>query len=149
MLTSLIAGLVSGETIEAARRARRAAIVYVLAGIAALCGVGFLIGALYIWLADLYGRLATAIGFGIGFVVLAGLILLINRLTAAPRARRAVEKRKSDLTSAGVAATVALLPGILRSAGVGSVVAPALAVIAYAIYRENRTRGPGPDRPVD
>ena len=91
MLASLLASLASGETVVAIRRARRAAIVYVLAGMAGLCGVGFLIGALYIWLSERYGPLETAIGFGVGFIVLAGLILLVHRLTAGSRARRVAE----------------------------------------------------------
>jgi undecaprenyl pyrophosphate phosphatase UppP len=145
MLASLIASLASGETVVAIRRARRAAIVYLLAGAAGLIGLGFLIGALYIWLAERYGRVETALGFGIGFIVLALLILLIHRLTAGSRAKRAAERRKSDLTAMGVAAALAVLPGLMRSrAGLGTLIAPALAVVAYAIYRENSK--PKPDR---
>jgi undecaprenyl pyrophosphate phosphatase UppP len=145
MLASLIASLASGETVVAIRRARRAAIVYLLAGTAGIIGVGFLIGALYIWLAELYGRLETALGFGVGFIVLALLIVLVHRLTAGSRAKRAAERRRSDLTAMGVAAALAALPGLMRSrAGLGTLVAPALAVVAYAIYRENSK--PKPDR---
>jgi undecaprenyl pyrophosphate phosphatase UppP len=146
MLASLIASLASGETRVAMRRARRAAITYVLAGMAGLVGVGFLIGALYIWLSERYGRLETAIGFGVGFIVLAALILLVHRLTAASRARRAAERRKADLTAMGVAAALAALPGLMRSrAGLGALLAPALAVVAYAIYRENSKPESDPD----
>jgi undecaprenyl pyrophosphate phosphatase UppP len=145
MLASLIASLASGETVVAIRRARRAAIVYLLAGTAGIIGVGFLIGALYIWLAELYGRLETALGFGVGFIVLALLIVLVHRLTAGSRAKRAAERRRSDLTAMGVAAALAALPGLMRSrAGLGTLLAPALAVVAYAIYRENSK--PKPDR---
>jgi undecaprenyl pyrophosphate phosphatase UppP len=145
MLASLIASLASGETVVAIRRARRAAIVYLLAGTAGIIGVGFLIGALYIWLSELYGRLETALGFGVGFIVLALLIVLVHRLTAGSRAKRAAERRRSDLTAMGVAAALAALPGLMRSrAGLGTLVAPALAVVAYAIYRENSK--PKPDR---
>jgi undecaprenyl pyrophosphate phosphatase UppP len=145
MLASLIASLASGETVVAIRRARRAAIVYLLAGTAGIIGVGFLIGALYIWLAELYGRLETALGFGVGFIVLALLIVLVHRLTAGSRAKRAAERRRSDLTAMGVAAALAALPGLMRSrVGLGTLLAPALAVVAYAIYRENSK--PKPDR---
>ena len=145
MLASLIASLASGETVVAIRRARRAAIVYLLAGTVGLVGVGFLIGALYIWLSELYGRLETALGFGVGFIVLALLVLLVHRLTAGSRAKRAAERRRSDLTAMGVAAALAVLPGLMRSrAGLGTLLAPALAVVAYAIYRENSK--PKPDR---
>jgi undecaprenyl pyrophosphate phosphatase UppP len=151
MLATLLASLASGETMVAIRRARRAAIVYSVAGLLVLCGVGFLIGALYIWLADHYGRLETALGFGVGFLVLALLIVLINRLTANSRAKRAAERRKSDLTALGVATALAVLPNLLRSrAGVGSLLAPAIAIAAYAIWRENtKPSGPDPDQPPD
>ena len=146
MLASLLASLASGETAVAIRRARRAAVVYLLAGVAALCGVGFLIGALYIWLSRRYGSLETALWFGAGFLVIAVAILLIHRLTAGSRARRAAERRKSDLTAVGVAAALAVLPGLLRSrAGIGTLLAPALAVVAYAIYRENSRPKPDSD----
>jgi undecaprenyl pyrophosphate phosphatase UppP len=150
MLTSLLASLASGETVLALRRAQRAAVVYALAGIAAICGVGFLIGALYIWLSSRYGSLATAIGFGVGFIVIALLILLVHRLMAGSRARRAAERRKSDLTAVGVATAIAVLPGLLRSkAGLGVVLAPALAILGYVIYRENSRPKPDPDRSPD
>ena len=150
MLATLLASLASGETAVAIRRARRAAIVYLLAGVAALCGVGFLIGALYIWLSRRYGSLETALWFGAGFLVIAVAILLIHRLTAGSRARRAAERRKSDLTAVGVAAALAVLPGLLRSrAGIGTLLAPALAVVAYAIYRENSRAKPDSDDPLD
>jgi len=145
MLASLLASLASGETLQAVRRARRMAIAYLLAGVAGLCGVGFLIGALYIFLSERYGSLATAIGFGVGFIVLAVVILLIHRLTAETRARRVAEQRKSDLTAMGIAAGIAALPTLMRSRiGLGALLAPAIAVAAYAIYRENKPgRGPG------
>jgi undecaprenyl pyrophosphate phosphatase UppP len=150
MLASLIASLASGETVVAIRRARRAAIVYLGAGTAGLCGVGFLIGALYIWISERYGRLETALGFGVGFIVLALLILLIHRLTAGSRARRATERRKSDLAAMGIAAALAALPGLMRSrVGLGALLAPALAVVAYAIYRENSRPKPDRDGPPD
>ena len=150
MLASLLASLASGETVVAIRRARRAAIVYLLAGVAALCGVGFLIGALYIWFSDRYGRLEAALGFGVGFIALALVILLVHRLTAKSRARRVMAKRKSDLAAMGIAAAIAALPTLARSrVGIGALLAPALAVVAYAIYRENSRSKPDSDEPLE
>ena len=153
MLASLLAGLASGETLQAIRRMRRAAIAYLFAGVVGLCGVGFLIGALYIFLSERYGSFETALGFGVGLIVLALLILLIQRLTAGSRARRVAEKRKSDLTAMGIAAAIAALPTLARSrVGLGALLAPALAVAVYAIYRENKPGpgpGPYPDDPLD
>jgi len=142
MLASLLASLASGQTVAAIGRARSAAVAYVLAALAGLCGAGFLLGAFYIWLAGRYGSIEAALGIGGGFIVLAGIILIVHRLAAGRRARRQAAQRKADLTAAGVATALALLPGLLRSkAGIGALVAPAIALVAYAIYRENS----GPD----
>ncbi|MBZ9884570.1 hypothetical protein LB535_19665 [Mesorhizobium sp. CA10] len=146
-LVSLISALASGQAMAALHRARTAAILYGLAAIFALCGVGFLIGAAYIWLAVRYGPMATSLGFGIGFLVVAGLILAIHKLAAGMRSKRRARRRQADMTAAGVTAALALLPALAKSkGGLGAIVAPALAVIAYAIYRENtKSRPSKPD----
>jgi hypothetical protein len=145
MLATLIAGLASGETLAALRRARTAAIVYLLAAIAACMGLGFLIAAAFIWAERRYGPIEAALGFGIGFIVVGLLILLVYRLTAGSRARRQAKRRKTDLTALGVTAAAALLPTLLRGkAAPGLVLGPLAAIVAYAIYREN-TRPPKDD----
>ncbi|MGX5802769.1 phage holin family protein [Bradyrhizobium sp. Arg314] len=146
-LVSLISALASGEAMAALQRARMTVILYGLAAVFALCGVGFLIGAGYIWLAGRYGPLATSLGFGIGFLVIAGLILVIHKLTIRMRAKRRARRRQADMTAVGITAALALLPALAKSkGGLGAVVAPALAVVAYAIYRENaKPRPPKPD----
>lgn len=117
------------------------AILYGLAAILALSGIGFLIGAAYIWLAARYGPLATSLGFGLGFLVLAALIVLIDRLTTGMRARRRARRRKADMTALGVTAALALLPALAKSKG-GMALAPVIALVAYAVYRENMGSGP-------
>lgn len=138
MLASLIAGLASGETAAAIRRARTAAIVYGLAISVALCGLGFLVGAAYIWTASRYGSLAAALGFGVGFLLLAGLILLIFQISAGSRARRRAQQRNADMKAIGITAALAVLPALLKGkGGLGVILGPAVALAAYAIYREN------------
>lgn len=143
----MIAGLASGETTAALRRAKFAAIAYGVAAMAALCGIGFLIGALYIWTSRQYGSLEASIGFGIGFLVLAGLIVLIFRIGARARARRVRRRRSADMTALGTTALLALLPTLGRSkAGPSIIIGPAAALLGYVIYRENtkpRRRRPG------
>ncbi|OHV88908.1 hypothetical protein [Mesorhizobium sp. ORS 3428] len=137
-LVSLISTLASGEAMAVLRQARMTAILYGLAGILALCGIGFLVGAAYIWFAARYGPMATSLGFGAGFLALAVLVLLVDRLTAGMRARRRARRRKSDMTAVGVTAALALVPALAkRKGGLGAVLAPVVALIAYAIYREN------------
>lgn len=138
MLASLIAAFASGETVRSLRQVRRAAVAYLLAAIVALCGVGFLVGAGYIWASRRYGDLEAATGFGIGFLVLAGLVLLIHKLASRSRAKNAAKMRSSELTTIAAAATLAALPVLLRNrAGLGALLTPVAAIVAYAIYREN------------
>jgi undecaprenyl pyrophosphate phosphatase UppP len=149
MLARLLASFASGETVVAVRRLRRALVAYALAAMAALCGAGFFIGAFYIWLAERYGAIAAALWIGGGFVAIAVLVLVVHRSMVGRRARRAADRRKADLTAVGVAAALAVLPGLLRSkAGFGVLLAPVIALAAYAIYRENSKPDPtDPDEP--
>lgn len=138
MLASLISGLASGEAVAAVRRARTAAIFYALAALAALCGLGFLFGAAYVWVAGHYGPMAACLGFGVGFLAIAGLLLLVHRLSAGARAQRRVRRRTADLKAVGITAALAALPALLKGkGGLGTILAPAIAIAAYAIYREN------------
>lgn len=137
-LASLVAGVASGETAAALRRARTAAIAYLLAAVAACVGIGFLLAAAFMWAERRFGPIEAALGFGIGFLVLGGLVLLAYRLAAASRARVQAKRRKADLTALGVTAAAALLPALVRSRpGPGLVLGPLAALAAYAIYREN------------
>lgn len=141
-LASLIAGLASGETSAALKRAKLASAVYLCAGAAFLIGAGFLVGALYVWTAGRYGPIRASLGFGAGFLVLGGLILLAFRLTAGIRAKRRERERKADLTAVGVSAAAALLPTLARGrGGLGIILGPAAALAAYMIYKENARRG--------
>lgn len=138
LLASLLSGFASGETVAAIRRARTAAIVYTLAALAAFCGLGFLVGAAYIWAAARYGSFAAALGFGVCFLVIAGLVLLVHRLMSGARARRTARRRNADMKALGITAAIAVLPTLLKGkGGLGVILGPAVALAAYAIYREN------------
>ena len=139
MLASLIAAFASGEAMNVVHRAKVATIAYALAGLCGLCGLGFLIGAGYILASRRFGDLEAAIGFGVGFILIALLILAVRAIAARSRARRA-RRRGIDLaTIAGVAAASAL-PALLKSRS--GIIAPFVAVAAYAIYRENMDKKP-------
>lgn len=142
MLASLIAAFASGETMRSLRQARKAALAYALAGVAVLCGLGFLIAAAYIWAAHRYGDIEAALGFGAGFFLLAGIVLLVHKLAARSRKRAASRLRTSELTTITTAAALAALPVLMRSkGGLGAMLVPVAAIVAYAIYRENRPSG--------
>ncbi|MCX8567669.1 hypothetical protein [Aminobacter sp. MET-1] len=139
MLASLIASIASSEIGYGMRRARGAVIAYMSAALLGLCGVGFLVGAAFVWVGRRYGTLEAAIGFGIGFLVLAAVILLVHRLASAARVREDRRRRRADLAALGTSAVLAALPTLLRSkGGIGAVLGPVVVLAAYAIYRENR-----------
>jgi len=150
-MLALLASLASGETVLALKRARRMATIYLIAIITGSIGAGFLVGAAYIWTARKLGSLEAALVFGAVFIVSSLIILLVFKLTSGPRARRASQQRKSDLTAFATAAGIAVLPSLLRRPmGVTAILVPGLAVIAYAIYRENMRKGDKDDtNPLD
>jgi len=139
MLASLITAFVSGEAMEIARRARTTLIIYVLVAILALTGIGFLVGAGYIAAANRYGNFEAALGFGVGFLVIAVVLVAARSIVASSRRKR--DKRRSiDLATIVGAAAVTALPMLLRSKG--GVIAPLIAAVAYMVYRENRKNEP-------
>lgn len=143
MLASLIAGFASGETVLAVRRAKQTAIAYLFAGLAMAGGVGFLIGAAYIWTAERYGSFEAAAGFGGFFVLVSVVIIATHKLRARSRARMVAQKRSADVKAIGVATAIAALPSLLRGkAGIGVLLAPAVALAAYALYRRSRPSDP-------
>lgn len=146
MLGSLIAAFISGEAVNVARRAKAAAITYVLVAILAAIGLGFLIGAGYIAAARRFGDIGAALAFGAAFIAVALLILLVHAFTASRRTRLR-ERRSIDLAKILGAATVTAIPLLLRSrAGTGALLGPLLGLVAYAILRENRAgRDSDPD----
>lgn len=138
MLGSLIAALFAGEASRLVGRARRAAIAYVAAGLCALVGLGFLIGALHTALARRFGSVETSLGFGIAFLLIGGIVLAIHAIAAARVRRIAASKRRSEITTIAATAAVSILPGLLRGkvTPLSLAAAPLLAVLAYTLLRE-------------
>lgn len=149
MLGSLIATILSGEAVEAARRARTTAIAYAAAGLLGFVGVGFLVGAGFVAAARRFGTIEAALAFGFGFLVVGLGIVAIHSMTEKRKKKAAASRRTADIaTIAGVAA-VTLLPTLLRGrSAVGGIAAAALGILAYGIYREN-TRPKDGDPPAE
>jgi MFS family permease len=144
MLASILRSLASGEVSDIFGRFRRAAIIYVLAVLAVACGVGFLIAACFMLAARRFGPIEAATGFGIGFVVIAILLVAIHAaVRARGRARRRRKARTAEFSSMLGAAALAALPSLFRSRlGILEVLAPFAAIAAYQVYKENRPRKP-------
>ena len=150
-MLALIQTFVMGETTRAAVRVRRAVIDYIVAGICLAIGIGFLIGASYIYVAQRYGSLWASIAFGVGFVAIAAVVLIIHRIAASRQARRrADEARTVQMKTLAAAMAVSTLPSLLKGrGGLIQLLTPALAMAAYAIYRENSDRPLRDDEHVD
>lgn len=147
MLGSLFAALVSFNAPRMARRLRRSAIDYAIAGVALVLGLGFLLAAAFIWAAERWGGFEAALGFGIGFTALAVITLLVHRFVVVRNARRReAELRAEQMRSLAAAAAIAAAPTIARKAGiVGSIALPLAALAAYVFWQMKK---PGdPDEP--
>lgn len=136
MLFSLLASVATAEAAEAAGRVRKSVVAYAAAAVLAVAGLGFLVGAGYIAAARRMGDLAACLAFGAGFLVLAILIVAIQRLAAGMRARRATERRRRELAEIAAAATA----GMVGSKGgvFTGLAASLLTGFALGLYRENR-----------
>ena len=143
MLGTLISAVISGEAADAAGRARRAAIVYLLAALLSLAGLGFLIAAGFMATAHAIGHIPAALAFGGGALLIAIVIVIAHRIRAGRERQRAAERRRTELKSVLGVSAVAMLPTLLSRGGLRTLAIPAIAAAAYAIYRENaRPRPP-------
>jgi len=147
MFGALLGTLASGEMALALRRAKLAAIFYALIVVFALCGIGFLIGAGYIFAADRYGSFHAALGFGGGFIILALLLWIIFKLSAPRRAKRRAAFRKNEISAMAAASGIAVASNLLRSrAGIGLLATPLIGYLAYQIIKENTSEPPSDDQ---
>ena len=148
MFAALIQSLAALDVSSLARNVRRSVIGYSIAGLCLVVGLAFLLAAAFIFTARRYGALEACLGFGVVFVVLAVVTLVVQKLlTSMEKRRRAREAKANQLTTLAGATAVAMLPALLKSRGgmLGAML-PLLAVAAYAIYNENARE---PDRSDD
>lgn len=139
MLRGLLAAALTGEARQAAKRARRAALLLALAAAALAIAVGFLIAAAYMLAARRFGGIEAAIGFGVGFFALGAICILANMIAAEKARQRRKIERGPELRGLAVAAALTALPSLLRSrATLPLLVVPAIGLIALKIFSENR-----------
>lgn len=151
MLSALLTSIFSGEAALVVKRTRAAIIAYALVGVCVLCALGFLLGAAFIYVSRIYGSLEASIGFALAFLVLAGVIWLVFRLSTRAGAKRRARRHRGELASIAAASALAALPALVKGRSVAGLVGlPLAALIAAQIYRENtrRRRDPG-DREKD
>lgn len=124
---------VTSRASSAIRSVGQSAVLYAVIGLLGLTGLGFLVAALYIWLAEATSTLAAAVLMGTGFLAIAAIVL------AVAIARGKKEKREARHTAANtalLASSMSLATTGLRlaSRAKGPLFWPALAAIAVGWY---------------
>ena len=143
-LLALVTSIATGEASDAVARARKAAVIYLVAGLFAVGGLVFLLVAAFIATAREIGALEAALWFGGGFLLLAVVIVVTHRIVSKARARRVAQRRNEEVKAVASAAAIALLPTLLASrTGSIALLAPVLGLLGYAVYRENTRPRPG------
>jgi uncharacterized membrane protein (DUF485 family) len=143
VIGSLIAAFLSGEAGLAIERTKRAAVAYAIAGILALVGVIFLLIAAYAYAAREFGPITAALGFGIGFVLIGGIVIAVHQIRARIEQKRIAARRKKDLAGLGATAAIAAIPTLLqgrggKASGAAALILPAAITVAIALYRRRR-----------
>ena len=106
---------VTGRVSSTARSMGQSVAVYAVIALIGLVGIGFLISALYIWLAQETSPLGAALLMGAGFIAIAGISLAI---VVARNNRKKEERRRDAANTAMMASTVSLASAGLRIASI-------------------------------
>lgn len=137
MLTQLITKVFTGEAGIFFARMKRLAILYALMAVFALLMVGFLLASLYIWIAESYGSLPTALGFAGVFFLLVLITYIVVVIARRPPHRRADDRLQRDIASIASVAALTNAPTILREVWrrKSLLLVPVAAVGAFGLYR--------------
>jgi cell division protein FtsW (lipid II flippase) len=133
-------GLEAGSLLD---RAKTAAILYGLMAGCLVLAIGFLIGAGYMALANLWSPIIAALVIAGGFLVIALAIYLGSLISERSRRRELAEKRRSSESGAFITtAALTALPMLSKSPWLLRLGIPAAAIAAFAIIRNNDDRRP-------
>ena len=117
MLTQLITKIFTGEAGVFFARMRVVALIYAVMVLVGMAMLGFLLAALFIWLASIYGAFTTALGFAalclVAIIVLYVLLIIARR----PPKQRASDRLQRDVASIASVAAISNLPMLIRSFG--------------------------------
>lgn len=118
---------------SAVRSAGQSAAIYGAIALVGLTGAGFLVAALYIWLAEVTSTLGAAVLLGTGFLAIAGIALAIAIGQGKKKKR---ENQRAAANTALLASTVSLATTAIRvvSKVRGPLLLPALAALAAGWY---------------
>lgn len=131
-----LAGLLGIEVEHITERVRNAVILNALMLIFGLAGIGFLIGAGFLAVAQQLGGIYAALIFGGGFLLLGLAVYLGSMIGKGRRKHQVAVKRRSSETSAFVTtAALTALPVLMKSPLVLKLGLPAAALAALLLVR--------------
>ena len=137
MIGGLISTLLLGEAGTYFARLKKIVGLYAVMAIFALCMLFSLLASLYIYLAQRFGALETALGFSAGWFVLVVVAWILVIVARRRPAKRADDRLKRDIASiAGVAALSnagLMLKQVKRRKSL--LLVPIAAVAGWAVWR--------------
>ncbi|RLQ88216.1 hypothetical protein [Notoacmeibacter ruber] len=113
-LVTLLTSLSTEELGIRLNRARRLAVAYAIAGVLGLLAVACLLTAAIVYIGQIYGPVAAALGVAGALVLLAIIVVVVASLMNAA-ARRRQKAQRAARQSALVGAAVPLVPLIIKS----------------------------------
>ena len=138
-LTAPFAAAASRAT-TAVRSVGQSAAIYGAIALVGLTGAGFLVAALYIWLAEVTSTLGAAVLMGTGFLAIAGIALAIAIGRGKQKKR---ENQRAAANTALLASSVSLATTAIRvvSRVRGPLLLPAIAALAAGWYLSTTGHG--------
>ncbi|MCW4113734.1 hypothetical protein NPA31_002000 [Aurantimonas sp. MSK8Z-1] len=136
MVSVILTKVLTGEIGVFLARLKRVAFLYAVMAIFALLMLGYLLAALFIFVASYLGGLYTALAFAGGCLVIILFTYILLVLARRPAKRRADDRLQRDIASVAGVAALSNAPQILRSMGgrKGMILVPAAAVGGFALY---------------
>ncbi|GHC76578.1 hypothetical protein [Limoniibacter endophyticus] len=140
ILATLLTTVLAGETGALTRRAKATVLFFAAIGLLVAMGLFFALVAGFIATASRFGSVEAAIGFSLGFLVVALILYIAYRLYLANEKKKAKARRAADYSTVGIATALAVAPALLKGNPLMKIGIPAAAVIAYLIFKENTRR---------
>ena len=137
MLGRLITALAAGEVSEVKQRLQLSIVSYLIMGFMIVMALMFFILAAYIAAAFRWGVLEAAIGFALGFTLLAIIVLVVYKIVTAARKREQRKRMAQDATMLASASAVTALPAVLgKMGGINPILIGLAGLGGYALFRQ-------------
>ncbi|MCB8838106.1 hypothetical protein [Aurantimonas sp. VKM B-3413] len=137
MIGQLVAKLLTGEAGVYIARMQRLAVLYAALTVFLLMMLGFLLGALFIFVAGYIGNLYTALAFAAGFFVLILIAWILTIIARRPPRKRADDRLQRDIASIASVAALSNIPLIFQTVKKrkGLLLVPVAAATGWGVWR--------------